>query len=81
MNTLAAVLIAIGAISFGVFHTYPAPPKSPLLYQWHEDGSYFFVDQFEIFYKGKLSLEMLPILVLAVHTQIELLTSFVVKSI
>uniref|UniRef100_A0A0K8RFU1 Putative soluble epoxide hydrolase n=1 Tax=Ixodes ricinus TaxID=34613 RepID=A0A0K8RFU1_IXORI len=53
MNTLVSVLIAVSAALFAIFHSYPAPPKSPLLYQWEKNdgGSYFIADNYEIFYK------------------------------
>lgn len=53
MNTLVSILIAACAAAFAIFHTYPAPPKSPLLYQWEKEdgGSYFKFQDYDIFFK------------------------------
>lgn len=55
MNTLVSIVIAAFAAAFAIFHTYPAPPKSPLLYQWEKEdgGSYFKFQDYDIFFKGK----------------------------
>ncbi|KAL1436075.1 hypothetical protein MTO96_010827 [Rhipicephalus appendiculatus] len=53
MNTLVSIVIAAFAAAFAIFHTYPAPPKSPLLYQWEKEdgGSYFKFQDYDIFFK------------------------------
>lgn len=53
MNTLVSILILLCAVLFAVFHGYPPPPQSPILYQWHagDSASYFIVDGYDIFFK------------------------------
>ncbi|XP_064465081.1 mesoderm-specific transcript protein-like [Ornithodoros turicata] len=51
MNTLVSLLILVFAVAFAIFHSYPMPPQSPLLYQWQESASFFIVDGYDIFFK------------------------------
>lgn len=46
--------IAVLAIAFAIFQAQPAPPQSPLLYQWETiDGKITrFDNKYNIFYKG-----------------------------
>lgn len=52
-TNLISSLIAIIALVMTIFTNYPAPPYSPILFQWKDQGHYLKYKDYNIFYIGK----------------------------
>ena len=52
-TNLFSALIGLTAIGMTIFTIYPAPPYSPILFQWKEQGNYLKYKDFNIFYISK----------------------------
>jgi len=50
LSTSIGVLIGIIAIGMTIFTNYPAPPYSPILFQWKSQGHYLQYKDYKIFY-------------------------------
>ncbi|XP_013780994.1 mesoderm-specific transcript protein-like [Limulus polyphemus] len=54
MSTILNVLIGVLAVGAAVFLNYPAPPQSPIVYQWQSPGKFMQYKEKNIFYKDEL---------------------------
>lgn len=52
MNLVSGLVVFI-AVVMTIFTNYPAPPFSPILFQWKDHGRYLTYKDYNIFYKGK----------------------------
>lgn len=50
-NVLSGLVVTV-AVVLTIFTNYPAPPYSPILFQWKDQGSYLKYKDYNIFYIG-----------------------------
>lgn len=51
-NLISAFVVGL-AVFLTIFTNYPAPPYSPILFQWKDQGHQFKYKDYNIFYIGR----------------------------